>query len=448
MKARLPIIRGFALVICLLASGLPAMAQEATPVRRTLFTNVNVFDGQHEQLIANANVLVEGNLIKQVSTEPIGADDAGVIDGGGRTLMPGIIGCHEHVMMQLPITTLLDSDERYIAAVATSTAKTYLMNGWTSIRDAAGNTFGLKKAIDQGFVPGPRIYPSGPMITQTSGHSDHRTFQKPLTPATRGAPTTGMEYFDLALADGVPEVLKTVREAMRMGATQIKIAVGGGTGSYADPLDVVQYTSEEIEAAVHAADDYNTYVLAHVYNDKGAQRAIRAGVKSIEHGNLLHEETLQMMKSKNVWWCPQVITYTAIPKGYTEDQAKKHRQAHAGIDDAFKAARKIGYENIGFGTDIITDPALIARMNDEFTLRAKWFSNVEILRQATSKNGEILGLSRRYGPGKVGVIEQGALADVLLVDGDPLKDVSILTKPERNLAVIMKDGIIYKNTLK
>lgn len=420
----------------------------SAPKATTLFTNVNVFDGKDEKLINNANVLVEGSLIKQVSTKPLAADGATVIDGGGRTLMPGIIGCHEHVMMQLPITALLNSDERYIAAVATSTVKTYLMNGWTSVRDAAGNTFGLKKAIDQGFVVGPRIYPSGPMITQSSGHSDHRTFQKPLTNATHGVPTTGMEYFDLAIADGVPEVLKTSREAMRMGATQIKIAVGGGTGSYADPLDVVEFTPAEIEAAVNAAEDYNTYVLAHVYNDKGAQRAIKAGVKSIEHGNLLHEETLKMMKDKKVWFCPQVITYTDIPKGYTEDQADKHRQAYAGIDDTFKAAKKIGFENIGFGTDIITDPEMIARMNEEFTLRTKWFSNVEILRQATSKNGELLGLSHRYSPGKIGVIEEGALADILLVNGDPLKDIAILTKPDESLALIMKDGKIYKNTVK
>ena len=422
-----------------------SLAQEGSaPI---LFTNVNVFDGVDEALIANANVLVKGDLIAAVSTDRIDADGATVIDGGGRTLMPGIIGCHEHVMMQLPITTLLNSDERYIAAVSTATAETYLMNGWTSIRDAAGNTFGLKKAIDQGFVPGPRIYPSGPMITQTSGHSDHRTFQKPLTAATKGVPSTGMEYFDLALADGVPEVLKAAREAMRMGATQIKIAVGGGTGSYADPLDVVQYLPEEIDAAVRAAKDYNTYVMAHVYNDAGAQRAIAAGVKSIEHGNLLHEETLRMMKDADVWWCPQVIVYTGIPKGYTEDQADKHRQAYAGIDAAFRAAKRIGYENIGFGTDIITDPAMIARMNEEFVLRTQWFDNVEILRQATSKNGRILALSNRYNPGKVGVIEEGALADLLLVDGDPLEDISILTDPGANLDLIMKNGVIYKSAM-
>lgn len=425
----------------------PAFAQQSAQKLQTLFTNVHVFDGVTEKRIMNANVLVEGNLIKKLSADSIDAPGATAIDGKGRTLMPGIIGCHEHVMMQLPITTLLNSDERFIAAVATSTVKTYLMNGWTSVRDAAGNTYGLKKAIDQGFVPGPRIYPSGPMITQTSGHADHRTFQKPLTNATHGVPSTGMEYFDMAIADGVPEVLKATREAMRMGATQIKIAVGGGTGSYADPLDVVQYRTDEIKAAVDAANDYNTYVMAHVYNDQGAQRAIAAGVISIEHGNLLSEETLRMMKDKNVWLCPQVIVYTGIPKGYTEDQANKHRQAFDGIDKAFKAAKKIGYEKIGFGTDIITDPAMIARMNEEFTLRTKWFSNVEILRQATSKNGEILGLSNRYNPGKIGIIEAGAIADILLVNGDPLEDISILTKPQENLALIMKDGKIYKNTV-
>lgn len=425
-----------------------ADAQDSRPAPATLFTHVNVFDGVNEVLIEGANVLVEGNLITGVSKNMIEVEGATVIDGGGRTLMPGIIGCHEHVMMQLPVTTLLNSDERYIAAVATATAKTYLMNGWTSIRDAAGNTFGLKKAIDRGFVPGPRIYPSGPMITQTSGHADHRTFQKPLMAATNGVPSTGMEYFDMAVADGVPEVLKAAREALRMGATQIKIAVGGGTGSYADPLDVVEYLPEEIEAAVRAADDYNTYVLAHVYNDKGAQRAIAAGVRSIEHGNLLQKETLQMMKDADIWWCPQVIVYTDIPKGYTEDQAEKHRQAFAGIDTAFRNAIEIGYDRIGFGTDIITDPAMIARMNDEFTFRTRWFSNVEILRQATSKNGALLGLSHRYDPGRIGVIEEGALADILLVNGDPLKDISILTDPEKTLALIMKGGVIYKDTLR
>ncbi|SFH64437.1 metal-dependent hydrolase family protein [Albimonas pacifica] len=425
----------------------PALGQDTGPAPATLIANVRIFDGVDAALIENASVLVEGAHIAAVSTDEIEAEGATIIDGGGRVLMPGIIGCHEHVMMQLPISTLLNSDERYIAAVATATAETYLMSGWTSIRDAAGNTFGLKKAIDQGFVVGPRIYPSGPMITQTSGHSDHRTFQKPLTAATHGVPTTGLEYFDLALADGVPEVLKAVREAMRMGATQIKIAVGGGTGSYADPLDVVQYRDDEIRAAVDAASDYNTYVMAHVYNDKGAQRAMNAGVRSIEHGNLLSEETVRMMKDKDVWWCPQVITYTEIPKGYTDDQADKHRQAYDGIDSAFKAAKTIGYEKIGFGTDIITDPALIARMNDEFTLRTNWFSNLEILRQATSRNGEILGLSHRYSPGRIGVIEEGALADILLVDGNPLEDLSILTDPEANLDLIMKNGVIYKNAL-
>ena len=210
-------------------------------------------------------------------------------------------------------------------------------------------------------------------------------------------------------------------------------------------LDVVEYTSEEIEAAVHAADDYNTYVFAHVYNDKGAHPAIKADMKSIEHGNLLHEETLQMMKDRQIWWCQQVIVHTDIPKGYTEDQPNKHRQVYAGIDNTFKTVKKIGYENIGFGTDIITDPTMIARMNDEFTLRTKWFSNVEILRQATPKNGELLGMSRRFSPGRIGVIEEGALADILLINGDLLKGISIFTKPEASLALIMKDGKIYKN---
>ncbi len=294
---------------------------------------------------------------------------------------------------------------------------------------------------------GPRIFPSGPMISQTSGHSDHRTdsqLGRPLSNET----SVPIKFGHLAIADGRAEVLTVVREALRRGATQIKICAGGGTGSFADPLDVKQFTAEEIKAAVEAASDWNTYVCAHVYNSDGAQRAIENGVKCIEHGNLLDEETLRIMKEKDIWLSPQVIVYTFHPAGYTDDQKAKHDQAYAGIDFMFKTAKRIGFDRIAFGTDIITSPEMLKRVGEEFVHRVKWFTEAEVLRQATSNSAQLLALSGPRNPyGKIGVIEEGALADLLLINGDPLEDIRILARPEKSLALIMKDGKIYKNTI-
>ncbi len=414
-----------------------------------LITNANVFDGWNEKLAEGMSVLVEGNKIAKIAKSITAPAGATVIDAAGRTMTPGFIDSHSHLMFQMSVGEAATSDEFYWAYVSTQTAKTYLMHGFTTIREVCGNSFSLKKAIDRGIVDGPRIYPSGPMISQTSGHSDHRTdAQKSALIANE--PSTFMKYNMVQIADGRAEVLKAVRESLRRGASQIKIAVGGGTGSYADPLDVVEYTPDEIRAAVEAAADWGTYVLAHVYNSEGIRRAIDSGVKSIEHGQLVDEATLQYMKDKDIWLSPQVICYTFIPKGYTENQANKHRQAYAGIDNMFTICKKIGFEKIAFGSDIITDPETMKKINDEFEYRTKWFTPAEILRQATSNSAELLTLSgpRNPYPGKLGVIEEGAYADLLLINGDPLKEISILTKPEENLALIMKDGKIYKNTIK
>ncbi|MGE5258290.1 MAG: amidohydrolase family protein [Hyphomicrobiales bacterium] len=414
----------------------------------TLIKNAHVFDGKGGALSGPTSVLLEGNKITKITKSITAPAGATVIDAAGRTMTPGLIAAHEHVMLHMSYAEGFTSDERYYAYVATQSANTYLTHGFTTIRDAAGNTFSLKKAIDRGIVVGPRIYPSGPMISQTSGHADHR-FDAQKSRLIGGQDDVFVQYGDQALADGVPEVLKAVRESLRRGASQVKIAVGGGTSSYADPLDVVQFTPEEIRAAVQAAEDWGTYVLTHVYNVTGIRRAIDNGVKSIEHGQLVDEATLKYMMEKDVWLSPQVLTYTVIPQGYTEEQANKHRQAHAAIDHMFQTCKKIGFTKIAFGTDIFTDPEMLKRINDEFVLRTKWFTPAEILRQATSNNGELVAMSgpRNPYPGKLGVIEEGAYADILLINGDPLKDISILTKPEENLALIMKDGKIYKNTV-
>jgi len=289
------------LPILALAIAVPAFAQQSAPKPKTLFTNVNVFDGVNEKPITNANVLVEGNLIKQVSTAKINAPGATVIDAGGRTLMPGLIDAHYHSMLAaLPLSELLSSADGWVNLAAAKNAERLLLQGFTSVRDASGNSFSLKRAIDRGVYPGPRIYPSGPMVSQTSGHADYR----PAT-AVPSNPAEPLVYVErngyAAVADGVPEVIKRVREALRMRATQIKLAAGGGVASNFDPLDVAQYTYEELKAAVDVAATWNTYVMVHAYTPKAIQTALKAGIQCIEHGQLMDEATAKMIAEKGAW---------------------------------------------------------------------------------------------------------------------------------------------------
>ena len=286
-----------AMVLGFAGSGI---AQESDP-RITLISNVNVFDGKSDELQRNMHVLVKGNLIESISSEPLAViqtDNVTVIDGGGRTLIPGLIDMHWHsaysnIPMQLGLTT----DLAYHTLIAAKGNTDALLRGFTTVRDIGGNVFSLAKLTDAEVYDGPRIFPAGPAISQTSGHTDFR----PST-AVPADPCAALIYMERAghvmVADGVPEVLKRTREALRMGATQIKINSGGGVSSSFDPLDVTQFTLEETRAAVKAAADWNTYVATHVFTDEATHRALEAGVMSIEHGHLLSEETLLMMKKR------------------------------------------------------------------------------------------------------------------------------------------------------
>nr|WP_287525089.1 amidohydrolase family protein [Okeania sp. SIO2C2] len=248
---------------------------------------------------------------------------------------------------------------------------------------------------------------------------------------------------DTAIADGVPEVLRTVREQLRKGASQIKVAMGGGISSTYDPIDVVQYTDAEIRAAVDAAKDWNTYVMVHAYTPRSMQRSIRAGVKSIEHGHLMDEETAKLMAEKDAWLSIQP---------FVEDDAKyapnqeRFLQVVEGTDKTYKLAKKYHLKT-AFGTDILLNPDLAQQQGAQLVKLLRWYTPVEILKMATSVNGELFALSgpRNPYPGKLGVVEEGALADLLLVDGNPLEDIGLITDPEKNFVVIMKDGKIYKS---
>jgi len=274
-----------------------ASAKAAVKPVQVLFQNVNVFDGQNEKLVPKANVLVEGNLIKTISSKAIAAEGATVIDGNGRTLMPGLTDVHWHVMFNSPsIPTLMVADMGYLTLLGAKSAEEDLMRGFTTVRDIGGNPFGIKKAIDQGLIPGPRIYPSGPMISQTSGHSDNRGPNEPDIPIYLE------KIHQLAVADGVPAVMTAVRQNLRMGATQIKIAAGGGVSSNYDPLDVTEYTFEEMKAAVDVTKTWNTYVAIHANTDAAIQMALNAGILSVEHGFLMSEETVKLMAQKGAWF--------------------------------------------------------------------------------------------------------------------------------------------------
>lgn len=425
-----------------------AIAQDAPS--RTLITNVNVFDGVNEALMQNANVLVEGNLVAAISTEAIVAGDATVIDGGGRTMIPGLIDAHWHVSYCCaPQTILFAGDVSELAIRGAMGAEATLMRGFTTVRDAGGNPFAIKRMIDAGEIPGPRIFPSGAPISQTSGHFDFRGLND--VPANPGAPLPYWERNSVVMvADGVADVMIRVREQLRMGASQIKIASGGGVSSSFDPLDVQEYTFEEMKAAVDVAETWNTYVMTHVFTDAAVQTSIEAGIKSIEHGFLLSDESLRLMAENDVWLSLQPLLNDedafAFPNAESQ---RKFEEVTQGTERVYAAAKEIGVK-IAFGTDMLFDPATAAKQGKFLTKLERWFTPYETLRMATSTNAELLAMSGPRSPyqdGPLGVIAAGAYADLILVDGNPLEDLSLVADPDANFDLIMKDGVIFKNAL-
>ncbi|MCU9840424.1 amidohydrolase family protein [Ruegeria sp. WL0004] len=423
-------------------------AQEAS--NQTLITNVNVFDGVNEALIENANVVINGNLIETISTEPLAVAGGKVIDGGGRTLIPGLIDAHWHTTYAYtPQSTVVSGDISEVAIRGALGAEKTLMRGFTTIRDTGGNPFSIKKMIDAGELVGPRILPSGPPITQTGGHLDYRPYQ--AVPMNQGDSQWYWYANGLMLqADGVPDVILRTREVMRMGASQIKIAAGGGVSSLYDPIDVRQYTRAELEAFVEVADTYNTYVLAHIFTDDAAQVAIEAGVKSLEHGMLFSEETLRMMKENDVWLSTQPILNDETALAFDDPvSTAKFLQVTDGTEKVYQLAKEIGVK-IAFGTDMLFDPKTAESQTQFLTKLKPWFTPYEILKMATSDNAELLELAgprHPYQEGPLGEITEGAYADLILVNGNPLVDIDIVADPHTNFVLIMKDGVIYKNAL-
>lgn len=409
-----------------------------------LFRNVRVFDGQSPTLSAPTDVLVRGNRIEAIGAK-LSAPGVPVIEGRGRTLMPGLIDAHVHLTFgALSNADLVSPDLTPAKAemAAAASARAMLLRGFTAVRDMGGPIFGLKAGIDAGKYEGPRVWPSGAVISQTSGHGD---FRQPQERSRRffGKPAQAELLGATFIADGRDEVLTATRENLRFGASQIKLMAGGGSSSEYDPIDVTQYLPEELSAAVAAAEDWGTYVTVHAYTPRAVRRAVEAGVKCIEHGQLLDDDTIRLLADKGVWLSLQNLP-PPLASDSAERKAKKAEVAE-GSAKAWAAAKKY-HVKLAWGTDFLFRPEENKLQNGFLLKLTNLFTPAEILKLATHDNAQLLAMSGLRSPyqGKLGVVEQGALADLILVNGDPIANLNLVADPDRNFDVIMKDGKIYK----
>ena len=453
-------------LILVLATGASfAQETEQEEPKRIMFTNVNVFDGVSETLNMNSSVLVEGNLIKSVGSSISLPEGTEVIDGGGRTLMPGLIENHAHLMLMGPTLPAMEGMTTWedFAIHGAAMSEIYLMQGFTTLRDAGGSNAGLQRAINAGTIVGPRLYPSGAFLGGRGGHADFANFTAPI------GQSTNFSRLNMAQeVDGVDDMLKFARNNFRMGASQLKVMQSGGVVSAFDPWQMEGRTVEEIEAAVEIANQYGSYAMAHSYKKESIMRALNAGVKSLEHGFGFDCEIAEVMKEKGVYITTNL---TAFAPGLLDIPAVKN--VPASLRKAISASATFaGYiDNMrqcpvkrGFHTDCVGDvPSCSKQIAYEKWLNGDYFGPYNALVAMTSIGGEIAAMSGEfmnpYPEGKLGVIEQGAYADILLVDGNPLDDLSVLgtsdkwfdgpTRPEspETIRIIMKDGVIYKNNL-
>jgi len=433
-------------LICIFISA--AVIGQTTQV---LINNVEVFNG-YTNKTTRANVLIDGNLISKISSQPIPVPKSAnirVIDGKGKFLMPGLIDIHMHMILAGSTLGQMQTGDIGAAFIRAGVEAGNVLNrGFTSVRDFGGPSFGLKQTIDAGVITGPRIWPSGPMISQTAGHGDFRNINQ--RPVSLGGAIDHSEVIGATIiADGKDAMLVAVRETLKRGASHIKLTAGGGISSSFDPLDVSQYTEEEIRAAVEAAEDWGTYVTVHAFTSRAVTKAISAGVKCIEHGQLMDEATVKLMGEKDVWLSIQALD-TGSRADFTAEQKQQKRDVANGADAVIKLAKKYKVK-MAWGTDVFFNPPINKDQNTYIAKMGNWFTPFEVLKLITSDNAQLLALSGNRSPykeGKLGVVEEGAYADLLLVDGNPLQDIRVMVDYEKNFLLIIKDGKIFKNTIK
>ncbi|CAH7013703.1 Amidohydrolase [Vibrio chagasii] len=419
---------------------------------KKLITNANVFNGVDNNLIENVSILIEDNLITQIGEVDATLADE-IIDAQGGTVMPGLIDAHVHITLSAPFNVIDTMTREEVAIRSAKISEEMLMRGFTTIRDVAGNTLGLKKSIDNGYATGPRILPSMAAISQTSGHSDYRQNQAQERLANGHEDSPMMKLGAMKVADGRSEVLKAVREQLFMGASQIKVMAGGGASSTFDPLDTLQFTSDEMKAAVQAASDYGTYVAAHIHTSDAMRRAAEAGVMSFEHATIMDDGIAEIIKEKGIWVIPSYFTSSLIaerkiPLPNEETYRKTERVGKAMFKSA-ELIKKYDIQNIAFGTDCVGETNVHATQLNELGAIEQVFDTITALRMATSNCGRLFEMStyqHPYQQGKLGQIVEGAYADLLIIDGNPLEGVACVANTDTQ-KLIMKDGKVYKNTL-
>ena len=445
MRSLFAVITG--LLLCVTAFG-----QDQAP-SQVLITNVSVWDGTSDKAVEGMDVLVEGNKIKAVAKD-IDASGATVIDGKGGVVTPGLIDMHQHLMLNGGTAAGNEWDAYVQGAHASRAAEYLLRSGFTTVRDIAGNSLGLKRAINAGILPGPRVYSSGPALGPTGGHSDWGSWV-----AAPGEENYQIKVQNTLVVNGVPEWLTAGRWILRNGGDFLKVMSGGGVASTFDPIDLNSPSLEEMKAAVQAANEYGGYVAIHGYTDAAYNKSLDAGVKSFEHGFLVSEETVKRMAKEGVWWSWQPYgSYNTFgmgnfPDWFTDDMRTKGALVAKGAVQVPKWMKKHGIKIVN-GSDMFGwDNWNNALVNVTYPLEIpdSPFTSLDAMIISTSNPGKMLrelsAPSRNpFKDAKLGVIEEGAWADILIWNGDPTKDIKLILADE-NLRMVMKDGKVYKNLL-
>jgi imidazolonepropionase-like amidohydrolase len=405
------------------------------------FKNFELLDPQAGAVAGGHELVVEGELIREVADKPIRLAGADVVDCGGRTLMPGLIDSHVHVVLSEVVIRNLESVPlTLMTARAAALMRAMLDRGFTTVRDTGGADWGLKEATQKGLLAGPRLFIAGKALGPTGGHSDGRR----RTDFSLRCQCCNALAFAMGVADGTAEVRRAVREEMRQGCDQVKIMMSGGVASPYDPLDSLQFSPDEVAAAVEEAQAFGRYVCAHAYTPAAITRAAQAGVRTIEHGNLIDDASAKLMASKGMFLVANLVTYFEMKKhaaayGMGADMLAKNDLVIDGALKSLEICKRHGIP-VAYGTDLLGQ--LQVAQSEEFTLRAQVLSAAEIIRSATTIGAQIVRQE-----GKLGCLQAGAFADLLVVDGNPLKDLSLLQGQGQHLSVIMQGGRFHKNRL-
>ena len=408
---------------------------------QTLFRNFRMLDPERDEIVGGHELLVEGDRISEVSDRPIKSDGATVIDCRGQTLMPGLIDSHVHVVLsEVFIRSLENVPLTLMTARSMGLMRAMLDRGFTTVRDTGGADWGLKAAVDQGLAPGPRLFIAGKAIGPTGGHSDGRR----RTDSGASCYCCNAMAFSMRVADGVPEVRKAVREEMRQGCDHVKIMMSGGVASPLDPLDSMQFSLGEVAAAVEEAHSFGRYVCAHAYTPEAITRAAKSGVRTIEHGNLIDDASAKLMADNGMFLIANLVAYYAMRErasefGMPADMLEKNEMVIDGGLRSLEICKRAGVP-VAYGSDLLGQ--LQVDQAREFVIRAEVLSPIEIIRSATLIGAQVV---RREG--ELGCLRPGAYADLMVINGDPLKDLSVFLKPDANLSAIVKGGAFHKNTL-